>query len=196
MLQKITEIKNLPNLCQEIHSLLQMQFTGCCKWTLLLSKLWRKYGSLWTFQVLAFFKWKYFRFDRSSHPEVFYNKSCYKNFAKYTGKHASGLQLYLKRNSGTGVFLWILRNFRKTYFTEHLRRLLLNWSTCSSGIRRTIILSIIFFMFWIKICFQRFLTQPYQTFYSWETQDKGRFLHSTYERNRILCTHIPPKFHV
>ena len=28
-----------------------------------------------------------------------------------TKSQARGLQLYLKRESGTGVFLWILRNF-------------------------------------------------------------------------------------
>ena len=51
-------------------------------------------------------------------PEVFCKKSALKNFAKFTGKHlcqslffnnvaglASGLQLYWKRDSGTGVFL-------------------------------------------------------------------------------------------
>ena len=33
----------------------------------------------------------------------------------------SSLQLYPKRDCGTGAFLWIFRNFRKTFFTEHLR---------------------------------------------------------------------------
>ena len=33
-----------------------------------------------------------------------------------------GLQLYQKRDSGTSIFLWILRNFSRTfYFTELLR---------------------------------------------------------------------------
>ena len=36
-----------------------------------------------------------------------------------------GLQLYHKRDSGTGVFLWILRDFKIKFFTEHLGRLLL-----------------------------------------------------------------------
>ena len=31
------------------------------------------------------------------------------------------LQLYLKRDSGTGAFLWILWNFLGITFTEHLR---------------------------------------------------------------------------
>ena len=49
-------------------------------------------------------------------------KGSLRNFAKFTGKHmcqslfliklqASDLQLCLKRDSGTGVFLLILRNF-------------------------------------------------------------------------------------
>ena len=39
---------------------------------------------------------------------------------------ALGLQLYLKRDPGTGVFLWILRKFLRTPFlTEHLWWLLL-----------------------------------------------------------------------
>ena len=58
-------------------------------------------------------------------PEVFYKKSVLKSFAKFTGKHLRqslfqisrpGLQLYRKRNSGTGVFLWILRNFYEHLF--------------------------------------------------------------------------------
>ena len=53
-------------------------------------------------------------------PEVVYVKRCLKNFAKFTGKHLcqslffnkvaglNCLQVYWKRDSGTGVFLWIL----------------------------------------------------------------------------------------
>ena len=40
--------------------------------------------------------------------EVFYKKSVLKNFIKFKAKV---LQLYLKRDSGTGVFQWILWNF-------------------------------------------------------------------------------------
>ena len=60
-------------------------------------------------------------------PEVFYKKGVPKNFSKFTGKHlyqsffltnlhALDLQLYLKRYSGTGVFLWILRKFYEHLF--------------------------------------------------------------------------------
>ena len=47
--------------------------------------------------------------------QVFYEKGNLRNFTKFTGKYpyqslffnkvAGGLQLYLKRDSGTGVFL-------------------------------------------------------------------------------------------
>ena len=53
--------------------------------------------------------------DRSSHLEVFCKKGVLRHFAKFLGKHlyqglfnkvaGSGLQLYLKTDSGTGVFL-------------------------------------------------------------------------------------------
>ena len=79
-------------------------------------------------------------FSRSRRLEVFCEKGVLKSFAKFTGKHLRqslfliklqtlGLQIYEKRVSGTGVFLWILRNFE-----EHL--LLQNtsggtfWSSC------------------------------------------------------------------
>ena len=51
---------------------------------------------------------------RSSRPEMFCKRGVLRNFAKFTGKHlyqslffskVAGLQLYLKRDSGTGVFL-------------------------------------------------------------------------------------------
>ena len=35
---------------------------------------------------------------------------------------ATVLQVYSKRNSKTGVFLWILRNFSEHQLTEHLRK--------------------------------------------------------------------------
>ena len=35
---------------------------------------------------------------------------------------ATVLQVYSKRNSKTGVFLWILRNFSEHQFKEHLRK--------------------------------------------------------------------------
>ena len=55
----------------------------------------------------------------SSRPEVFYEKGILQNFSKFTGKllcqtllfaklQASGLQV---RDSGTGVSLWILKDF-------------------------------------------------------------------------------------
>ena len=57
---------------------------------------------------------------RSSHRSFSWKRGALGNFTKFTGKHlcqsvffdkVAGLQLYYKRNSGTGVFLWIFRNF-------------------------------------------------------------------------------------
>ena len=68
---------------------------------------------------------------RSSHPVVFCEKGVLEKFAKFTVKHlcqsffliklqASSLQLYWKKYSGGGVFLWILLN-KNTFFIEHNR---------------------------------------------------------------------------
>ena len=58
---------------------------------------------------------------RSSHQRCSMKKGVLRNFAKFIGKYLcqslfffdkdAGLQLYLKRDSGTGVFLWTLQNF-------------------------------------------------------------------------------------
>ena len=61
-------------------------------------------------------------FFRSSRPNLFCKKGVLRNFAKFIEKSLSqsrflnkvvglSLQLYSVRDSGTGVFLWILRNF-------------------------------------------------------------------------------------
>ena len=44
-------------------------------------------------------------------------------YTRSSHRETWGLQLYLKRDSGTGVFLWILGNF---LYREHIWRLLLN----------------------------------------------------------------------
>ena len=65
--------------------------------------------------------------NRSNHRRCSVRKGVLGNFAKFTGKHlcqilflirlqAWGLQLYLKRSSGTDVFLWILRDFQEHLF--------------------------------------------------------------------------------
>ena len=56
--------------------------------------------------------------NRSSRPEVFCKKCVPRNFAKFTRKHLCQ-KLYLKRDSGTGVFLWILRNFYEHLFLQN-----------------------------------------------------------------------------
>ena len=68
---------------------------------------------------------------RSSHKRCFTEKAVLKNFAIFTGKHP-GVRLFkksqafkqatlLKRDSKTGVFLWILWIFKNYCFEEHLR---------------------------------------------------------------------------
>ena len=63
---------------------------------------------------------------------MFYRTGLHKCFAKFTGKHLCSsnfllkLQAFrpetsLKEDSNTVVFLRILQNFKKTFFTEHLR---------------------------------------------------------------------------
>ena len=58
---------------------------------------------------------------------VFFKKGFLKNFAKFAGKHLSQSLFcnkvpslrsanLLKKDSGTGVFMWILKNFQNTFF--------------------------------------------------------------------------------
>ena len=76
--------------------------------------------------------------SRSSLPEVFCKKGVLRNFAKFTGKHLcqslfflkkdSGTDVFLclrpatffkKRDSSTCVFLWILQNFLEHLFLQN-----------------------------------------------------------------------------
>ena len=52
-------------------------------------------------------------FFRSSRPEVLNKKGVARNFTKFTGKHLCQSIFFNKKRLGTGVFLWILRNFYK-----------------------------------------------------------------------------------
>ena len=75
--------------------------------------------------------------NRSSNPKVFCKEGVFRYFAKFTEKHLCQvlffnkvvglwLQLYLKRESDTGVFLWIFAKFLRTpFFTEQFWWLLL-----------------------------------------------------------------------
>ena len=74
-----------------------------------------------------FSKITFFRTFRSNHQRYSVRKSVLRNFAKFTEKHlcqslcfnkVSSLnrQIYWKRDSGTGVFLWIFRNFQEHLF--------------------------------------------------------------------------------
>ena len=75
---------------------------------------------------------------RSNPLEVFCKNVVLRNFAEVTEKHhclslffnkaaGLGLQLYLKKNFGTVVFLLILPNFKEHLFLQNItKRLLLN----------------------------------------------------------------------
>ena len=73
---------------------------------------------------------------RSSRSQMFFEIGVLKNFAIFTTKHlccilfliklqASWPATFVKSNSSTSVFLWILRIFKNTYFEKHCERLLL-----------------------------------------------------------------------
>ena len=74
----------------------------------------------------------FFLIFRSSRSQMFFKTGFPKNFMIFTRKHPRWnlflikLQAFraatlLKRDSNTGVFLWILRNFINILFIEHLR---------------------------------------------------------------------------
>ena len=74
----------------------------------------------------------------SSQRRCSVKKGVLRNFEKFTVKHlcqslfsiklqAWGQQLYLKKGSGTGIFLWVLRNFKEhLFFQNNSWRLLRN----------------------------------------------------------------------
>ena len=57
--------------------------------------------------------------NRSSRPEVFCKKGALGNFTKFTGKHLCQSLFFNKKDSGTGVFLWILWNFWEHLFLQN-----------------------------------------------------------------------------
>ena len=73
-----------------------------------------------------------FTLFRSSHRRCFIKKAVLKNFAIFSWKHLCWSLILIKlqgfssatlskRDSNTGVFLWLLRNFKEHLFEEHLR---------------------------------------------------------------------------
>ena len=65
-------------------------------------------------------------------PEVFYEKRCSKNFAKFTGKYlwqslffnkvAGAACNFIKKETVAQVFFWeFCATFKNTFFTKHLR---------------------------------------------------------------------------
>ena len=78
--------------------------------------------------VIQSILWRVSFLLRSSRPVVLCKKGVLRHFAKFTGKHlcqsaffhkVAGLRpaTLLKRDSGTGVFLWILQNFKEHPFS-------------------------------------------------------------------------------
>ena len=68
--------------------------------------------------MLTFIFWRSYK-DRSSRPDVFCKKRVLRNFAKFTGKHLCQRPrpvILAKRDSGTGVFMWIFREISKKTF--------------------------------------------------------------------------------
>ena len=89
----------------------------------ILTFTYRKY--LWSTGMKAIY------IDRSSCSQMLFKIVVLKNFAIFKGKHIwwslflIKLQIFrpetlLKRDFDRGVFLWILRNFKKSFFIEHL----------------------------------------------------------------------------
>ena len=96
------------------------------------------FSKLFLFAILCFRQWSVkencvekilHAICRSSHRRWSVRKGVLRNFAKFTGKHlcqsfffnkiaGSGLQLYQKRDSGTGSFLPVLRNFYEHLFKK------------------------------------------------------------------------------
>ena len=73
-------------------------------------------GSCWAY---AHYQSHYQRKNRSSRSQIFFKISTFKEFAKFTGKHlCQSLRptTLLKKDSGAGIFLWILRNFKEHFF--------------------------------------------------------------------------------
>ena len=62
----------------------------------------------------------WFLFDNALHQERVNKLIHPKHYMRKT-EAVTSLQLYWKRDFKAGVFLWILQNFKKIFFTEHLR---------------------------------------------------------------------------
>ena len=87
---------------------------GCCSLLLFVSQVVVLYQFIIIWWLLTYF--------RNSHHGYFIKKAILQNFAIFTGKHlywslrSMRTATLLKRDSNTGIFLWILRNFLKHLF--------------------------------------------------------------------------------
>ena len=70
----------------------------------------------------TFFYWGYCNEMSKAVVRVFCKKGILEIFAKFTRKHLCWSLSLISgyRDSSAGVFLWILQNFKNTYFVEHL----------------------------------------------------------------------------
>ena len=81
-------------------------------------------------RMLLILSWSFYR---SNHQRCSMRKGVLRNFAKFTGKHLCQSLFFcrlrpatlLKRDSGTGFFLWILGNFSEQLFLQNTSRRLL-----------------------------------------------------------------------
>ena len=110
-MQEISSKKEKTLICETGYK----EFFWCC--------------SCWNFLIIPNKYEILFKFQKQP-PKLFYKKGFLKIFEKFTEKHlcqsplfnnVAGLQLYQKRDSGTGVSLSNLRKLKNTFFTEHLQ---------------------------------------------------------------------------
>ena len=123
--------------------------------------IWKKLSQNHYF--LFFFLWLLTISKGSSHQRCSVKKGVLENFAKFTGKHqcqslffnkvagASGLQLYEKRDSGTGVFL-LIRNLLSFFLFIWANFFLYTYKWFSNGLKPTRVFDIII------NCFQKQLS--------------------------------------
>ena len=97
------------NTCARVSFLIKLQALPA---TLLKKRLWHRCFPV-TVSLFVFLK-----NEQKQPTNVFYKKRCFKNFAKFAAKqlcHGLFFNNVAGLDSGTSVFLWILRNF-----SEHL----------------------------------------------------------------------------
>ena len=119
-----------------------LRFSGCwsINWVIIISYtdifyddycLIKRLKSMSHYTWKSTWKWRHaqivsalFVKGKSSLCMIFYKKASVKNFTKIDiSAYWSTACNSNKKDSSTGVFLWILRNYSETFLEEHLRRL-------------------------------------------------------------------------